>query len=336
MQAWRYVGAHRPLEQQEIERPYPGPGEIVVRIRAAGVCHSDIHVIEGIAPFPVPLTLGHEGAGTVEEIGPGVSGLVPGQLVALYGPNSEGNCRFCRTGQENLCPFGPPIGLGIDGAYAEFARVPARSAIPVPEGVTAAQAAVATDAALTPYHALKAVGGLRAGEIAVLIGLGGLGMNAIEIARLLGAYVIAVDLVPEKLDRARALGAHETVDGRDTAAVAALAERQPDLVADFVGIDATVTSAQQVVRPGGRVVLVGLGATTGTLLTFRYGAQQIATLGSFWGTSQELREILDLIARGAISPPVTAEPMRDVNAVLDRLRRGEVEGRIALVPESGA
>jgi propanol-preferring alcohol dehydrogenase len=332
MQAWRFVGPHQALARQEVERPRPGPGEIVVRVRAAGVCHSDLHVLEGIAPFPTPMTLGHEGAGTVEELGPGVTGLQPGQLVALYGPNAEGDCRFCRVGQENLCPSGPPIGLGIDGCYAEYVRCRARSAIPVPAGVTPEQAAVATDAVLTPYHALKSVGELRAGETAVLIGLGGLGLNAVEIARLLGAYVIAIDLVPDKLERARALGAHETVDGRDAAAVQTLAERLPDLVADFVGVEQTTRTAQQIVRPGGRVVLVGLGATSGPLLTFRYGVNQIATLGSFWGTSQELREVLDLIARGALRPPVSTAPLSAVNDVLDRLRRGEVDGRVALLP----
>ncbi len=149
---------------------------------------------------------------------------------------------------------------------------------------------------------------------------------------MLGAYVIAVDLAPEKLERARALGADEAVDGRDNDAVMALGARQPDLVADFVGFDATVRTAQSIVRPGGRVVLVGLGAASGTLTTFRYGAQQIATLGSFWGLSQELREVLDLIARGVLKPQVSSEPLSALNDVLDRLRRGAIEGRVALTP----
>jgi propanol-preferring alcohol dehydrogenase len=332
MQAWRYTGAHERLEKQEIERPRPGPGEVLVRVQAAGVCHSDLHVLEGIAPFPIPMTLGHEGAGIVEELGAGVTGVQTGQLVALYGPNSEGDCVFCRRGEENLCPYGPALGLGVDGSYAEFVTCRARSAIPVPDGVTAAQAAVATDAVLTPYHALKSVARLRAGETAVIIGLGGLGMNAVEVARLLGAYIIVVDLVPEKLERARAVGADEAVDGRDNDAVKALAGRMPDLVAVFVGAEPSMRTAQTIVRPGGRVVLVGLASTTGPLTAFRYGANQISTLGSFWGTSQELREILGLIARGSIKPPVSTEPLGAVNDVLDRLRRGAVEGRIAVVP----
>lgn len=332
MYAWRYVGAHRPPERHELEIPRPGPGEVLVRVRAAGVCHSDLHVLEGIAPFPTPMTLGHEGAGVVEELGEGVTGLERGGLVALYGPNACGECRFCRAGDENLCTAGRALGLGVDGAYAEYVRCPARSAIPVPNGVSPAAAAVATDAVLTPYHALKSVAGLRAGEIAVIIGLGGLGMNAVSVARLLGAYVIAADIVPEKLERAREQGADETLDTRDTAAVEALTARLPDLVADFVGIEPTVAMAQQIVRPGGRVALVGLGAVSGPLLTFRYGAQQIAVLGSFWGTSQELREVLALIAQGRLSPPVTTEPLEHLPAVLDRLKRGAVEGRIALTP----
>lgn len=332
MRAWRYVGPHRPLERQEIERPGPGPGEIVVRVRAAGVCHSDLHILEGPGGMPAPMTMGHEGAGVVEEIGEGVTTVAPGEMVALYGPNSCGDCRPCRTGQENLCPNGRALGLGADGSYAEFVRCRARSAIRVPEGVAPEQAAVATDAVLTPYHALTSVAALRSGETAVIIGLGGLGMNAIEIARLLGAYVIAADINPAKLDQARAAGAHEGVDAGDKEAMTALAGRMPDLVADFVGLEVTVQHAQMIVRPGGRVLLVGLGARTAPLITFRYGAQQIATLGSFWGTSQELREILDLIARGSLRPLVTTAALDDVNDVLDRLREGRVEGRIALVP----
>ena len=197
MQAWRYTGAHQPLAKQEIERPRPGPGEVLVRVQAAGVCHSDLHVLEGAGPPTVPMTLGHEGAGLIEAVGPGVTNVQPGQFVALYGANSEGDCAACRRGEENLCRGGPMLGLGTDGCYAEFVRCRARSAIPVPAGVTAAQAAVATDAVLTPYHALKNVARLRAGETVVILGLGGLGMNAVEVARLLGAYIIVVDLMPE-------------------------------------------------------------------------------------------------------------------------------------------
>jgi len=332
MRAWRFVGPHHPLERQEIEQPHPGPGEVLIRVRAAGVCHSDLHILESPAPRATPLTLGHEGAGTIEEIGPGVSGVQPGQMVAVFGPNSCGDCRFCRRNEENLCPHGPSVGLRADGTYAEFVRCRARNAIPVPEGVTPAQAAVATDAVLTPYHALRGVARVQAGETVVVIGLGGLGMNGVEIARLLGAFVIAVDLQPEKLTYALAHGAHEVVDGRDPAAVQALAAREPDVVADFVGVEETLRTAQQIVRPGGRVQLVGLGSVSAPLLTYRYGAQQVSTLGSFWGTSEELRQVLALIAHGAIQPPVTTEPLDNVNDVLDRLRRGEVQGRIALIP----
>lgn len=332
VKAWRYVGSQRPLERHEVERPQPGFGEVVIRVEAAGVCHSDLHVLDGIAEFRAPMTLGHEAAGIVEDLGSGVTTLEHGQRVAVYGPNSEGDCRFCRSGQENLCPGGPPIGLGIDGAYTEYVRCRARSAVPLPDGVSPALAAVATDAVLTPYHALKTVGQLRAGEMAVIIGLGGLGMNAVEIAHLFGAYVIAVDRVPAKRERARALGAVETVDGGDADAVAALSGRQPDLVADFVGAETTLQNAQAIVRPGGRIVLVGLAAKSAGLPVLRYGSQQIAMLGSFWGTSQELREILELIALGSLRPLVETMPLAQAPAALERLRAGTVQGRLALIP----
>ncbi len=122
MRAWRYLGPQEPLTQQYIERPHAGPGEVVVRVKAAGVCHSDLHILEGIAAFPTPTTLGHEAAGILDEIGPGVSGLAPGQLIAVYGANSEGDCRFCRRGLENLCSGGPPIG-SIWGTSQDLSEV---------------------------------------------------------------------------------------------------------------------------------------------------------------------------------------------------------------------
>ena len=329
MIAARFVGPGLPLALDEVPAPTPGPGEVVVRVEAAGLCHSDIHVIEGMYRMPVPLTLGHECCGVISATGPDVAGVAEGTRVVVFGPNSCGGCRACRRGEENLCSSGPgAFGLGVDGAFAEYALVPARSVLPVPEGVEPAGAAVATDAVLTPYHALRTVAGVRAGDVVAIVGLGGLGLHAVQVGRLLGASVLAVDTNPAKLEAARTVGAETVATDLKTAAGGG----EVDVVADFVGVDATIVDAQKVVRPGGRVVLVGLGTRSSTLLTVRFGSHQIAVLGSYWGTALELAQVLRLIAEGRLVPDVETHPLAEVNEWVERLREGEVRSRVALVP----
>ncbi len=306
----------------EIARPSPGPGEMLLRVRAAGLCHSDLHLIYdelGGYPFPTPLTLGQ-----------GVDPSLLGRRFAVFGPAGCGQCAFCRTERDNLCTESQAIGLERDGGYAEFVVVPAHAL--VPDGVGDAEAAVATDAVLTSFHALTHVARVQPGETIVIIGAGGLGLNAIQVAKSLGAYVVALDAQPRKLELARQFGADLALDSRGVDPEKPLLDRRIDVVGDFVGNDATKLLAQRLVGRGGRVVLVGLGSVGGPLLGLRVVADEVAILGSSWGTRAELATVLDLIARGILRPPVETHPLDEILTWVQRLREGAVEHRVALVP----
>ena len=334
MRAARYFGPHD-FRLVEIDRPAPERGEVLLRVRAAGLCHSDLHIIFdelGGFPVPAPLTLGHEICGEAVELGEGVTGIELGRRYAVFGPVGCGNCAYCRVGRDNLCINSRWMGLARDGGYADYVSVPAQALVAVPQAVPDAVAAVATDAVLTSYHALLTVGHLQPGEGVAILGVGGLGLNAVQIASAFGAVVLALDIDERKLELARQQGAAVTLDSRQLDPQNPPLDRPITLVADFVGNDQTKLLAQQLVARGGRVVLVGLGSVGGPLLGLRDVADEIAILGSFWGTRQELATVLDLIARGIIRPRVETHPLDEILTWVERLRAGEVESRVALVP----
>jgi len=327
MKAWRFIAAGKPLELHDVQDPQPEPGEVVVEIQAAGLCHSDLYTLDGRWPTPAPLTLGHEGAGRISAIGADVPGLRVGDMVAVHGANACLQCPQCRRGRTNLCEREERMGLTVDGMFTEFARCKANSIIPVPDGVPVEAAAIATDAILTPYHALSSVGQLRSGERVAIFGLGGLGVHATQLARVLGASeVVGVDPDPRKRAQAAGFGVTEVLaEGQR------LADQRVDLALDLVGSQDTILAAQHAVQNGGRVVVVGLTSDEAPLVALRYGAQELALLGAFWGTESELRSCLDLLADGAIRAVFETAPLDTVNEQVDRLRRGEIAGRMALV-----
>ncbi|MCX7623969.1 MAG: zinc-binding dehydrogenase [Thermomicrobium sp.] len=334
MRAARYFGP-RDFRLVEVERPVPARGEVLLRVRAAGLCHSDLHIIYdelGGYPIPAPLTLGHEICGEAVELGEGVSDIELGRRYAVFGPVGCGHCRYCRSGRDNLCSESRWMGIARDGGYAEYVTVPAQALVPVPERVGDAEAAVATDAVLTSYHALVTVGRLEPGQGVAVIGVGGLGLNAVQIASALGAVVLALDIDERKLELARQHGAAVVLDSRQLDPQKPPLDRPISLVADFVGNDQTKLLAQQLVERGGRVVLVGLGSVGGPLAALRDIAEEIAVLGSFWGTRLELATVLDLIARGIVRPRVETHPLDEILTWVERLRAGAVEGRVAFVP----
>lgn len=323
MKAIRFLGANQPLQMMDVPEPKPGDGEVVVAINACGLCHSDIHLLEGSLPAPVPLTLGHEIAGTVVEHGPGVTQPAIGSKVAVYLVNPSGDTLFDRIGRENLVESPQVPGLTIDGGMAEHVIVRARNLVFIPEGVTMSQAAVATDSVATTYHAIKTIAKVRAGEKLGIIGLGGLGLNGVQIGLISGAMVFACDRNSLKTDLARQMGATAIYANADE-----LAQHPLDCIIDFVGVSATLNAAINAVQSGGRIVVVGLGAHPVELPFSQIVTREISVTGAFGSTYKELIEVLDFIAAKRIIPHVTEIDFADVITGYQRLARGEVQGRL--------
>ena len=275
MRALRMVGFGREPELTEIPRPEPGPGEVLVKVGAAGACHSDLHVLyelDASSVWRLPMTLGHETAGWVHATGTGVSGLAEGDPVAVYGAWGCGVCRRCAVGMENYCEVPTAIGgggLGADGGMADYLLVPhQRHLVALPDGLDPVAAAPLTDAGLTPYHAIRrSWPKLTPDAACVLIGVGGLGHIGVQIVRATtGAQVIAVDVKPEALELARSVGAHHMVPSDEHAADAIREHtggRGADVVIDFVGATATMNLARTVARTMADVTIVGIGGGAG-------------------------------------------------------------------------
>jgi propanol-preferring alcohol dehydrogenase len=341
MRAARLHKYGSPLQVDEVPVPRPEAGEVLVRVQGAGFCHSDLHVISGEIPIlpRMPLTLGHENAGVVAAVGAGVRSVKEGDPVAVYGAWGDGLCDYCVAGEENLCPQAAWVGLSDhEGGYAEFLLVPHERYLVKLGKLDPKVAAPLTDAALTPYRAVKA--GLRhvTPDYPVLvIGAGGLGQFGIKLLRALSeSRIIVADLAPEKLETARRLGAHETVNSGEPGALEKVRDLAPGGVAaafDFVGVDPTLELAFGAARRKGCVVQVGLGGGTAKLTALKNWQPEVAYWVSYWGNIKELREVLDMAEDGRLTPtPLEYEPLDHVNDVYERLKKGEVEGRAVITP----
>lgn len=306
MQAVRLPGPGAAVEFQEVAYPEPGPGEVVVRIAVCGVCGSDVHFLEGMpVPGGYPLTLGHEPAGVVESVGPDVVEWAPGDRVALHLGGGCGECGVCRSGHPMCCPNLVAVGLHVDGGFAEAVLAPTSCLLRVPDGVSLAAAAVATDCVATPYHALTCRAGLREGERVVVVGCGGLGSMTVKLAAELGAAeVIAVDRVPEALDRARAFGATQTVlaDGDVPSAVRAILGDGADVSVECVGTAATLSAAILSLRPGGRAVALGVGLEPPRvdLPIALFSLWQLSLVGTFASHPEDLAAVLAMERDGRL------------------------------------
>lgn len=344
MRAFRLTTEHR-TELTTIPQPEPGPGEVLVKVGAAGVCHSDLHIVE--APegsgFPTPLTLGHENAGWVEALGPGVTSWEKGEAVAIYGIVGCGRCRACLRGRDNECRVKPLGGIGIsqDGGMAEYVTVPAAQLLEIGD-LDVTRAAPLTDAGLTPYHAIQiARNALLPGTTCVVIGIGGLGHMALQIlAATTAVRVIAVDLSEEALKLAAQIGAHEIVRADEHASqhIRDLVGSSPggaDVVLDLVGATSTLLLGASVVSTGGWLMLVGLA---GGDLTITPGVAatgipfETRAIIPFWGTKAELAEVITLARAGSISAHVEQFSLRNAGAAYDKLRAGQLRGRAVVVP----
>jgi propanol-preferring alcohol dehydrogenase len=344
MQALQLTQWQHDPEFRDVAEPEPGPGEVVVRIGGAGVCHSDLHLLyefpPDLMPFPPPFTLGHENAGWVHAIGAGVTGLEAGQPVAVYGAWGCGHCIRCRQGTENYCvnaaTAGASGGLGRDGGMAPYLLVPsARLVVPLGD-LDPAAAAPLTDAGLTPYHAIRrSLPKLLPGSTAVVIGVGGLGHMGVQLlAAMTAAQVVAVDQRPEALELATASGADVTVTAGPDAAAAvrdATGGVGADVVLDFVGADATMQLGVQVARPLGDLTVVGIAGGS-VPLGFFTTPYELSMQTTYWGSIVELMELLELARRGVVKAECTTFSLADAPKAYAALKAGTLRGRAVVVP----
>lgn len=345
MQAFQLVGWRQPPELRELPVPEPQAGEVLVKVGGAGACHSDLHLMDweaGTLPFDPPFTLGHENAGWVERLGAGVHGVAVGDPVLVYGPWGCGHCAACRRSSENYCEHAAEIGtmgggLGRDGGMAEYLLVPSSRLLLGLGELEPQEAAPLTDAALTPYHAIKrSLHKLGPGSHTVVIGAGGLGHMAIQILdAICPTRIVAVDLADEKLALAREVGAEEAVkaDAEDAAAQVreATRGRGAELVLDLVGSDETLALGAAAGRSEGDLAVVGLAGGT-YRLSFFSQAYELAVATTYWGSALELMEVIELARAGSIHAHVERFPLARVGEAYDKLRRGEIDGRAVICP----
>ena len=342
MKAVRFLEVGRPAEIVDLPKPTPAPGEVLVRIAGAGVCHSDLHVLDEGIGIAGPFTLGHENAGWIAALGEGVTGWKEGDPVAVYGPWGCGACHACQTSAENYCERHATIptyggGLGSDGGMAEYMIVPsARLLVPLGR-LDPVTTAPLSDAALTPYHAIKTALPLLTPDATVLVlGVGGLGHMAVQILRALTpARLIAGDIDDVKLSHARELGATHTINTREKTATEEIrdlvGQRGVTVALDFVGAQATIDIAASVVGRNSRLSIVGLAGGTLHYAANNppYGTQVTVP---YWGSRTELMEVIALAQSGRIKATVETFPLEQANDVYQRLRDGKVQGRAILIP----
>jgi propanol-preferring alcohol dehydrogenase len=341
MRALQYTAFGKPPEIREIPIPEPGPGQVLVRTTAAGVCHSDEYFMSlGPEEFttPLPLTLGHEGAGIVAGLGRSATGVKEGDPVAVYGAWGCGLCRACAAGAENHCrePDVPWPGIDVDGFMADYLLVPSsRHLVPLGD-LDPVRTVPLTDAGLTPYHAIKpTLPKLVPGSTAVVIGVGGLGHMAIQILRALSpAQVVALDISDDKLDFAREVGAHAAflADPSSIQVVRDLAGgRGVDAVFNFVGVQEAADLAAKIVGRGSDIAMVGLGPGAIAVCNDNLpGGTSVRT--PVWGTRPELYEVLDLARSGAVSVETERFSLEDGPLAYERLHARTLRGRAVLVP----
>ncbi|TNC21832.1 zinc-dependent alcohol dehydrogenase [Amycolatopsis alkalitolerans] len=320
------------LEIRDLPVPEPGPGQVLVRMQASGVCHTDIHAANGdwpVKPNP-PFVPGHEGVGTVEKLGPGAGLHAPGERVAIAWLGSAcGHCAYCVSGWETLCESQQNSGYSVDGAYAEYAVADDRFVVTVPDGVSSMDAAPLTCAGVTTFKAVK-VSRLAPGETAVVFGIGGLGHLALQYARIAGARVIAVDLEDEKLDLAIELGADQVVNARRKDPVEAIGKLGgADVAIALATSSKAFDQAFGSLRRGGRLVCVALpadGRIELPIFDTVLGGKSV--IGSIVGTRKDLADVFALHAAGRTR--IIAEPRRleDVNSCFDEVLSGKVPARL--------
>ncbi len=314
------------LEIRDVDVPRPSAGQVLVKVEACGICHSDVFLAASPRLPKTPLILGHEAVGRVTAIGGGVTRWKPGDRVGVaFLHGSCGACEFCAKGQENYCTSPRQTGYHVDGALAEYVVADSGFVATVPESMAAQQAAPLCCAGLTAYKALRTAN-VAAGEWVVLLGAGGLGHLAIQLAKQMGLRVAVVDIAADKLELAASLGADRVING-----ITDVPRGFASAAITFTGAHAAVEQGFLSLRPNGILVLVGLCPKRFELPVLQTVLQGLRIAGILVGTPRDLQEIIDLAANSGI-PKVHAESCRlaDAPAMMERMKQGAVAGRMVV------
>jgi Zn-dependent alcohol dehydrogenase len=345
----------QPAVIEEITLDPPHQGEVLVRMEAAGVCHSDLHVRDGMIPEPMPLVLGHEGTGVVTEVGQGMIGLHAGDRVVLTIVPACGHCYFCQRGEPHMCSTSGAMaarGVLSDGTsrmhagtqtlyhfnsvscFSEYVVVPQEGAVKIPNDIPLEAAALLGCAVVTGVGAVERTAGVRPGDSVAVMGCGGVGLNVIQAASLSGAYpIIAIDIRPEKIELARSFGASHGINSREqdaAATVQEITEYGVDWAFEVIGNPRTIEQAWELIRPGGTVVVVGLAAKGSkvTLPAFDFISEKNIR-GCFYGSSHFHADVPMILKRiqagrmhidGMVSHSI---PLEELEAAFTRLRTGD-------------
>ncbi|MFD2368721.1 alcohol dehydrogenase AdhP [Brevibacillus sp. GCM10020057] len=325
------------LEIKEVAVPEVGHGEVLVKIKTCGVCHTDLHAAHGDWPVKpkLPLIPGHEGVGVVEKLGEGVTSLKLGDRVGIPWLFSAcGECEYCLSGWETLCQKQLNGGYSADGAYAEYCVAPAAYVARIPDELGDVDAAPILCAGVTTYKALK-VANVKPGEWVAIYGIGGLGHIALQYAKAMGYNVVAVDIHEEKLKLAKELGADLTVNGSVVDPAAAIQE-QVGGVHGAISVAVTKKAFEQAyksVRRGGSLVVVGLPNAELPIPIFDTVLNGVTVKGSIVGTRKDMQEALDFAARGKVRAIIETQPLDKINEVFERMEKGQINGRVVLTME---
>lgn len=331
MRAAVFERPNSPLVVTKIPRPTPGPGEVLVEVAACGFCHTDLHYLDHGVPTAKapPLVLGHEIAGLVRERGAGADHPPIGAPVLIPAVLPCGACTLCRTGRENVCPHMRMFGNHIDGGFAEYVVAPARDVVRLPPGLDLAESSIIADAVSTAFHAVVNRAQVRAGETVAIIGCGGVGMSAVQIARLAGARVVAVDLQDEKLETAKRLGAEAVLNPSRTSNAAkqlrTLTAGGADVAIEAVGSPATIELGMAALGRGGRLCLIGYQEKPVPLPVGRLMFYEQALIGSLGCRPADYPRILELAQSGRIQlEPLVSHrfALAQINDAANRLRAG--------------
>jgi S-(hydroxymethyl)glutathione dehydrogenase/alcohol dehydrogenase len=353
------------MHVEQIPVPEPLDGEVLVKVNACGVCHTDLHVIKAEVAFPTPAVLGHEISGTVEVLGPGVSGPPPGTNVVSAFIMPCGRCRLCAVGRDDLCDNffamnrlkgtlydgtsrlrrsdGSTLWMYSMAGLAEYAVVPATDVFALPDGLPLLESSVLGCAVFTAYGAVRHGADLRGGERVAVVAAGGVGLNVVQIAHAFGAsQIIAIDVRDDKLEIARRVGATDIINSRTTNATEYVREitdgHGVDVAFEVLGRPETFTQALEIIGDGGRMVAVGIapGKTSAPVEITRLVRRGLRIIGSYGArTRADMPEIIRLAARGTFRPETIVTkrfPLVEADAAYQALDRGEIVGRAIVVP----